>query len=160
MRRILVDPNVLLDVLLDRPPYVEASAALWAVVERGRVEGYVAAHGVTTLFYLIAKAKGRRVARSAITALLSVFRVAPVDEAVLLRAAALDLPDFEDAVAAAAAEAAACDAIVTRDADSFVGAPVEPLDPLLALAALADDGPAPQDEVHEPRAAYARGAIR
>ena len=41
MKRILFDTNVILDVLLDRQPYVEASAAAWAAVETGaaRVAG-------------------------------------------------------------------------------------------------------------------------
>jgi len=35
MKRILFDTNVVLDVLLDRQPHVEASAAAWAAVETG-----------------------------------------------------------------------------------------------------------------------------
>lgn len=50
MNRLLIDINVVLDVLLDRQPHVEASAALWAAVENERVEGWIAAHGVTTVF--------------------------------------------------------------------------------------------------------------
>jgi hypothetical protein len=57
------------------------------------------------------------------------------------------LPDFEDAVGAAAAEAAGCEAVVTRDAAGFANTPVPGIDPPLALALLAG-------EVHEPAAAY------
>jgi hypothetical protein len=35
MRRVLFDTNIVLDVLLDREPHVEASAAAWAAVESG-----------------------------------------------------------------------------------------------------------------------------
>ena len=51
-RRILVDLNVVLDVLLDRAPRAEAAAAVWAAVEKGEAEGLLAAHSVTTLHYL------------------------------------------------------------------------------------------------------------
>ena len=139
---MLVDLNVILDVLLDRRPFVETSAALWALVEEGKVEGWIAAHGVTTIFYLVAKEKGREAARAVVRDLLSVFAVAPVDQAALRRAALLDCPDFEDAVSAAAAEASACDAVVTRDRDGFAGSPIEPIDPLVAVAMLTG-------EVHE-----------
>ena len=47
MKRVLFDTNVVLDVLLDRQPYVEASAAAWAAVETGVAEGMLAAHAVT-----------------------------------------------------------------------------------------------------------------
>ncbi len=53
MKRILFDTNVVLDVLLDRQPYVEASAAAGADVETGISEGMLAAHAVTTIHYLV-----------------------------------------------------------------------------------------------------------
>lgn len=147
MKRLLVDLNVLLDVLLDREPHAPASAAVWTAVEEGRAEGLVAAHGFTTIFYLLAKRGGRDEARRVIADLLSVFTVAAVDESIVRRAAGLGMADFEDAVGAAAAEAAGCDAIVTRDAAGFAASPVPAIDPALALALLAD-------EVHEPAARY------
>ncbi len=52
---VLIDLNILLDVLQKREPFHEKSAALLAAVETGRVKGYVAAHSITTLFYLIRK---------------------------------------------------------------------------------------------------------
>ena len=50
MKRILFDTNVVLDVLLDRQPYVEASAAAGADVETGISEGMLDAHAVTSEF--------------------------------------------------------------------------------------------------------------
>src|SRR6202041_3387101 len=58
MTRILFDTNVVLDVLLDRQPQVDASAAAWAAVETGVSEGLLAAHAVTTIHYLIRKEMG------------------------------------------------------------------------------------------------------
>ena len=52
---ILIDLNVLLDVLHKHEPFYKASAELLADVETGRVEGFIAAHSLTTLFYLIQK---------------------------------------------------------------------------------------------------------
>ncbi len=55
MKRVLFDVNVVLDVLLDRKPHADASAAAWAAVETGTAEGFLAAHAVTTIHYLIRK---------------------------------------------------------------------------------------------------------
>lgn len=130
---MLVDTNVVLDVLLGREPHVERAGALWREIELGSIEGWVAAHTLPTIFYLVRKLLGPRAAADIVPDLLRVFRVAAIDGAVLHRAVALGLADFEDAVAAAAAEAARCDAIVTRDAAGFRGSPVEVLRPVEAL---------------------------
>ena len=68
--------------------------------------------------------------------MLSAFGVAPADEAVLRRALSLGWTDFEDAVCAAAAEAAGCDVIVTRDPAGFRGSPVPVVDAATALSLL------------------------
>jgi predicted nucleic acid-binding protein len=129
MRRILFDTNVVLDVLLDRQPYVEASAAAWAAVETGIAEGMLAAHAVTTIHYLVRKEKGSVKARRIISAILRVFRVAGVDGVVVQEALQLPFSDFEDAVTAAAGRLAGCEYIVTRDPKGFRGSPVRSLTP-------------------------------
>jgi predicted nucleic acid-binding protein len=138
MKRLLLDLNVLLDVVLERPA-APVAAKVWAALERGRGQGYLPAHGLTTIFYVVSRAKGRAFARRATEALMQAFAVASVDQGVLRRALALDWPDFEDAVCAAAAEACECDALVTRDPAGFPDSPVEVVDPATALAWLSGD---------------------
>lgn len=137
MKRVLLDVNVVLDVLLDRAAFADASSAVWAAVEQGDAEGLLSAHAVTTLHYLNSKAVGVRMARETTDALLSVFDVAGVDDAVLNSALALNWTDFEDAVTTAAAKRAKCDALVTRNPSDFKGSPVRVLTPSEALAWLA-----------------------
>lgn len=129
MKRVLFDCNVVLDVLLDRQPYVEASAAAWAAVETGSSEGMLAAHAVTTIHYFVRKEKGNVKARRIMSSILRVFGVATVDGAVIQEALQLSFSDFEDAVTAAAARLAGCECIVTRDPKGFRGSPVRPLPP-------------------------------
>lgn len=136
MKRILFDVSVVLDVLLDRKPHVEASAAAWAAVETGMAEGLLAAHAVTTIHYLVQKETGAAKARGIVSAILRVFGVAAVDSAVIQEALQLSCPDFEDAVTAAAARLASCDYIVTRDPKGFRGSPVRPLTPEAAIPLL------------------------
>lgn len=160
MKRLLVDVNVALDALLTRPPHADAATRLWTAVEEKRGIGLLPAHGVTTLFYLVARARGAATARRIVADTLTVFDVAPVDQAVLTRALALAWPDFEDAVCAAAAAAAACDAIVTRDISGFRDTPVRAVHPAAALALLDEDS-GPGRVAERARAAYAtRGSSR
>jgi predicted nucleic acid-binding protein len=137
MKKVLVDTNVILDVLLDRQPHVTASAALWAVIETGRVQGFLAAHALTTIHYLIGKEHGGAKAKRLVSTILKVFRVAPVTGDVIQEALDMPAPDFEDAVTAAAARSSGCDLIVTRDPRGFRGSPVRVLTPETAVPLLA-----------------------
>lgn len=136
MKRILLDTNVVLDVLLDRKPYVDASAAAWAAVETGVSEGLLAAHAVTTIHYLIRKEIGSVKTARTISAILSVFGIAAVDGAVIQEALQLPIADFEDAVTVAAARVAGCECIVTRDPKGFRGSPVRSITPEAVLPLL------------------------
>jgi predicted nucleic acid-binding protein len=134
MKRILVDVNVILDVLLERKPFAEASAAVWAAIETGRVEGLLSAHAVTTIHYLVRKEKGVAGTKRTLSEILRVFGVATVDGAVIQEALQLPCPDFEDAVTAAAARGAGCASVVTRDPKGFRGSLVQALTPEMAVA--------------------------
>lgn len=134
MKKVLVDINVVLDVLLDRKPHVRASAAVWAAIETGAAEGMLAAHAVTTIYCLVRKERGVSKARRTLAAILRVFGIAAVDSDVVLQAIQLPWPDFEDSVTASAAHFAGCDAIVTRDPRGFRDSPVRVLTPEAAMA--------------------------
>lgn len=137
MKHLLLDLNVVLDVILKREPHVAAARAVWKAVELGQVRGFLPAHGVTTIDYLLAKELGSARSQRILADVLSVLKVAAVDETVIRRALDLESGDFEDAVCAACAEAVGCDVIVTRDGDGFGESPVPWIDPATAVAWLA-----------------------
>ncbi|MGD0013613.1 MAG: PIN domain-containing protein [Bryobacteraceae bacterium] len=137
MKRVLVDVNVVLDVLLDRKPHAAASAAVWAAIETGIAEGLLAAHALTTIHYLVRKELGAARARRMISAILRVFSVAAVDGPVIHDALNSSWPDFEDAVTASAARLAGCDILVTRDPRGFRQSSVRVLMPEAAAHLLA-----------------------
>ena len=116
---VLVDLNVILDVLAQRQPHYVSSALVWAAVETGVVSGYVAAHSITTLFYLMARHLDREQAIKAVQKLLTIFEVAAVDRLVIEHALSLGWPDFEDAVQMAAAVQAGTNYLVTRNPQDF-----------------------------------------
>lgn len=140
-RRVLVDLNVVLDVLLDRAPHAEASAALWGAVETGEAEGLLAAHCVTTLRSLAARSGGPAFGDRCVADVLSVFSVAPLDAAVLEEALGMGWEDFEDAVCAASATASGCQLIATRDPRGFRRSACPALAPTEALAAIRSPAP-------------------
>ena len=123
-QRILIDLNVILDVVQARVPHHRISAAVLAAAEQGFVEGWIAAHSVTTLYYLYARSRSQATARATLTMVLEFLRVAPVDEAVIRKALALPYQDFEDAVQMAAALAIGATCIVSRNVKDFRHGPL------------------------------------
>ncbi len=115
----MLDVNVVLDVLARREPWFEHSAAVLSLVDRPDMEGYVAAHTITTLNYLLMKHHGRERAVEALIELLGLVRAVNVDHNRLLEALSLGWSDFEDAVQAACALRIKADYLVTRDPRGF-----------------------------------------
>ncbi len=122
MMRALLDTDVVLDLLLDRPPFADTAEALWEAHRQGRFVAFVSPITPVNVFYLTRKLKGAAAARQAVAALVATVAVCSVDQAVLAAALALPFADFEDAVQHASAQAAGLDAIVTRNLADYVGA--------------------------------------
>lgn len=116
---VLIDINVLLDVLQKREPHYQSSASLLAVVESGQIHGYISAHSVTTLFYLIKKDRGVSEAKSAITNLIQIVKILPVDQGTIEQALNLDYGDFEDAVQMMVAVQSKMDYLITRNTKDY-----------------------------------------
>jgi len=133
---VLIDLNILLDILQKREPFYETSAGLLAAVETGRVQGYLAAHSLTTLFYLIQKGKSCAQARATITNLLQFIKIARVDQSTLEQALNLDYPDFEDAVQMICAVQCKADCLVTRNVKDYQPALLPVLQPVEFLGTL------------------------
>lgn len=133
--RILIDLNVVVDALYRRESFFESSAAVIAAAETRRIEGWLAAHSVTTLFYLMAKDTSPTAARVHLTRLVQFLKIAAVDGHTIEQALALPTRDFEDAVQMMAGVHAGVEYVVTRDLSGFKAGPLPALTPpeLLAL---------------------------
>jgi len=140
--RVLVDVNVVLDALQSREPFSDDAVRVLACAESRAFTGLLAAHTVTTLFYLMARHASPAVARVQIGDLLSILSVAAVDHDVLQAALGLPAPDFEDCVQMAAARQAGADYVVTRDRAVFAAGPIPTLTPAELLALLEGTTPA------------------
>ena len=117
--KILFDTNIILDVLLNRAPFVDLSANLVSSVENKVIEGYLCASTITTLDYLISKSKNREIARVEIQKLLTLFQIADVNSSVLLMSVNSSFTDFEDAVQFFSGKCCKVNGLVTRNTKDF-----------------------------------------
>ncbi len=127
--RIVVDLNVLLDVVQKRKVFYSSSAAVLQAVVEKKVQGYIPAHLVTTLYYLTAKYSSKGNADYLVRWLLNYFEIGVESEHEFLMAVNLGFADFEDAVVSSVAMSMQCDAIVTRNIKDFQNSPVHVLTP-------------------------------
>ena len=127
---VLIDLNIILDVLQRREPFYEASARLLGAVEGELIEGYLAAHSITTLFYLVQKDRSAADARAAITNLLQILKIAPVTQSTIDQALNLDYHDFEDAVQMISAVQCKADYLITRNISDYKPALLPVLQPV------------------------------
>ena len=142
--KVLFDTNIILDLLLDRMPFVESVAQLFSKVEQGDLLGCLCATTVTTISYLATKAAGGKKARKEIQKLLTLFEIAPVNRAVLQAAIHSGALDFEDGVIYEAAAFVEADGIVTRDPKGFKKAKIQIFSPDELLQILSDKEQTPE----------------
>jgi predicted nucleic acid-binding protein len=134
--RLLLDINVLLDVVLERDPWARPAAELLAIIETNQAQGFVAAHTLPTVYYVVAKSQDRDTATRAMHDLLRLLDVVPVEKQDFYRALSLPLNDFEDAVQAAAAFRIDAEYLVTRNEPDFKGASIATATPSTILSLL------------------------
>ena len=128
--KVLIDTNIVLDLLLERQPFAADAKHLFELIDRGQIDGYIAATTITNIFYILRKTHGREVALNAIERLLLELIFCPVDRIVVETALRAGLKDFEDGVQLACAQLSLVDVIVTRDQKDFAGSSL----PILTVA--------------------------
>ena len=117
--KILIDTNVILDIALERKPFVKQAAILLKAVQQYKIQLFMTATTVTDLYYITRKEKGKETALEFIEDLLQFVEVASVDKHVIIQALHSDIPDFEDAIQECSAKNEAIKIIVTRNEEDF-----------------------------------------
>ena len=135
--RYMLDINVLLDYLQQRQPWYPQAKALFQAELQEKVDLFIAANTVPTIFYLIRQKDSARKAITKLEILLQRIRLADVTARVIELAFRLGLDDLEDGIQVAAALEAGIPVLVTRDSKHFgrIATP-QILSPEIAVAAL------------------------
>ena len=120
MMKILLDTNIVLDVLADRAPFAEEAATIFKLCETRQVEGVIYALTIPNLVYVMRKELERDQISGVLQKLTAIFEVADMRAEDLRKAAALPIPDFEDALQSVCAQRIKADYIVTRNIKDFL----------------------------------------
>jgi len=127
--KILIDTNVWLDVVLDRPNLSDSSSRVVAWATDGLGRGVVAWHSVATLDYFLSRSVPPKQRRAFFGDLAHACQIIGGDERDIRRALEWSMPDFEDAMIAVLAQNVGADWIVTRNVKDFRHSPVMAISP-------------------------------
>jgi predicted nucleic acid-binding protein len=122
--RILFDTDVILDLVLEREPYVAAAVELMEFSAGGTDQGFISGITPVNVFYIGRKTVGADRARLAIADLLRTVEVCAVTHSTLMGALTPSFNDYEDAVQHACAVENGLDAIITRNVRDYKNATV------------------------------------
>lgn len=126
---VLLDTNVVLDVLLNREPWVKSASIIWQAIDEKRIAGCIAACTLADIAYIAQRLKDQTTARVALDLCLQTFEICPVDRRTVDEAMQLPGKDFEDNVQIACAIFAGVAVIVTRDSAGFQATTIPALSP-------------------------------
>ena len=127
---ILVDTNIVLDVLLNREPYATEAQMIMTKCANREIAGYLAAHSIPNLFYILRKAYSPKERRRLIRNLCYIFHISELNEKKIISAAENEeFLDFEDCLQEECAMEAMADYIVTRNPNDYVNSRVKVIEP-------------------------------
>ena len=127
--KALIDGNILLDVLQNRSPHVEASAQIWKLCETDQIEGFVSALTFADLVYIMRKELTPDSIHEVLKKLAIIFRFTDLSVSDMTEAAAMQWKDYEDAIQSATAKRIHADWIITRNTRDFLKSAVPALTP-------------------------------
>jgi len=119
MRRVLVDGEILLDILLDRDVFAEEASKLWQLIESQQIEAYVTPTTLSKIFEIGRESQGVEIAWQAVSQFQEIMKVCPVDANIIQKASSFKVDDFEVAVQLACATVMKLDVIITRKIQEF-----------------------------------------
>ncbi len=130
VNRILIDTNVLLDYLLTREPFYQDAKNVISVCVDGRVNGCIAAHSISNMFFILRKDYDAKERREVLVNLCSIFDIEGIDRIKLVSGLQNeDFSDFEDCLQMECAKSYGAGYIVTRNIDDYKASEIKAILP-------------------------------
>ena len=126
--KIILDTNIVLDILLKREEFYQASYDTVKLSVRDRINAVLPTNIITDVYYVLNR-NDKALAKPILEKFLPLVDMCEVIPADITAAFSLEMKDFEDAVVAATAFRVNANYIVTRNGKDFEGSPVPAIEP-------------------------------
>ena len=129
--RVLIDTNIVLDLVQNREPHSDNASKIINSCVKGENDGFISAHSLTDLFFILRKDKSVYERKSIVLNLCKFFRVIPESQIFFIEVCNNpDWNDLEDGLQMKCAEIEKLDFIITRDGENgFKNSPVKIINP-------------------------------
>jgi len=116
---VFLDTNVIIDFMGEREVFFDDAAAIFTMIEDGKICASASALTIVNCAYILKKAFNQDIMLSKIQVLCQMLDVTPIERTQLVNAIQLKSYDYEDAVQYLSALPYHPDVIITRDKKGF-----------------------------------------
>lgn len=127
--RVLIDTNVILDLLCNRPSFSDDAARIFRLCEIRAIEGVISALSIPNIVYIMRKELDENKIQEIIRMMSTILSIEDLRGDDMLKAAMLPIRDFEDALQSLCATRIKADFIVTRNLKDFANSRVMAIKP-------------------------------
>ena len=127
--KLLIDTNVILDVLCNRPEFVEDASKIFKLCEIKKVDGYISALSVPNIVSIMRKELDSAKIKEILEKLSLIFTIVDLKAEDIKKAANLDYKDYEDALQSICAKRIKANYIVTRNIKGYSNSPITAIKP-------------------------------
>ncbi|MFO7889113.1 MAG: PIN domain-containing protein [bacterium] len=120
MEKLLIDCNILIDWLTDRPPFSVYADTLLGLIENKIVQGFVSPLTLSNTYYILRKQTNKRIANEFLDDVKNLFEIVDVTKEITLSAIKNRYKDFEDDLHYQTAIKNNIDFLITRNKNDFL----------------------------------------
>ena len=139
MKKIFLDSDVLLDLLLDREPFIDDITEILEESLSSGIKLCVSPITVANINYIIGKLENQRKANTQRKKILKIVRVENVGQSIMDTASNSKFKDFEDAIQNYCAEESGHQIIITRNTKDYKESDLSILTPKEYLAKIRNE---------------------
>lgn len=119
MKKVFIDTNIILDVILERKNFVLESSNVLALQVWNKIEIYATSLTFINSLYICRKEIGKDESINKLRTLFDRFQVSPLGQDEYNAAMAMPMKDIEDNFQYCSAVSAGCDVLITRNIKDF-----------------------------------------
>jgi predicted nucleic acid-binding protein len=119
MKKLFIDSDVLLDLLLDRKPWSEDTATLIEASIASDVTLYTSSLSIANMHYIIGRLETKKKADSKIKKILKIMSIENLGQTVIDQAVESKFRDFEDSIQNFCAVEAKHEILITRNTKDY-----------------------------------------
>lgn len=141
MKKIFLDTNILLDVLLERHPFCFPAQKLWTLADQKKIKAAISSVSLSTIFFIIQKSSSKDQAYKAVQTLVDIFKLVATNSRIVSQALKTQFSDFEDGLQYYSALSFKAQALITRDVKGFEKSQIPVMDAITYLAFMEKTSP-------------------